>query len=383
MNRPIAREDVIGLVYDAALAPQLWPHALNKVAELLHADGAALLFQDQVSGEGHAIVARLDPAATSQQFGYYATRNPIRPGRNRALRLSHASSDWRTRVVTDEHALPKSELMRSEYYNDFLHPLGIHAGLMIGLALENTKFATINLFRPRSREQFACPDVETATKLQPHLIRAFELGLRLTELQQLNGSLAQSLDQSQHAIFFADRDSRSRYANRAAELLAGQHRGLSVKDGVLCAATADSTRRLHRLIAAAGTPEVAQRSGGAMTLARPGFRRPLSVIIAPLRAEQISHFRQSPSVIVCASDPETGIAVPRDRLRDLFGLTPGEAKIALELLTGNDPAAIAERLSLSVHTVRVHLARIMAKTDTSRQAELVQLLGRSSGIGIA
>jgi len=382
MNRPIDRDDVIGLVYDAALAPQLWPHALESVAELVRADGGTLLFQDQISGEGSAIVARLDPAATSQQFGYYATRNPIRPGRNRALRLSHASSDWRTHVMTDEHALSKSELMRSEFYNDFLRPLGIHAGLMIGLALEKTRFATINLFRPRHREQFAPSDIETARNLQPHLIRAFELGLRLTQLQQLNDGLTQSLDRSQHAIFLADRDCRPRYANHAGELLARQNRGVCLRNGILCAAAADSTRKLHQLVAAAGTSGAEQRSGGAMTLARPGFRKPLSVIVAPLRSVLVSHFRQAPSAIICISDPETGIAVPRERLRDLFGLTPAETKVALELLAGNDPAAIAERLSLSVHTVRVHLARIMAKTDTSRQAELVQLLGRSSGIGI-
>jgi DNA-binding CsgD family transcriptional regulator len=32
-----------------------------------------------------------------------------------------------------------------------------------------------------------------------------------------------------------------------------------------------------------------------------------------------------------------------------------------------------------VNTVRVHLARIMAKTDTNKQTELVRLLERVSG----
>ncbi len=45
-----------------------------------------------------------------------------------------------------------------------------------------------------------------------------------------------------------------------------------------------------------------------------------------------------------------------------------------ELVTGGDAGAIAERLGLSVHTVRVQLARAMAKTQTHRRSELVALV---------
>jgi DNA-binding CsgD family transcriptional regulator len=379
MNRSVELHDVLGLVYEAALAPQLWPRALEGIADISRADCAALLVQDQVNGKGSAMLARVDPAVLSLQFGYYATRNPVRAGRDRALGLSGGSADWHTRVVTDEEALPKSELMRSEYYNDFLRPFGIHSGLMIGLALDATRFATVNLLRSPRRDRFEHPEIALAKQMQPHLIRAFELDRRLSEARQLSDCLAQSLDRSPHGIYLVDGDSRVRHVNRAGETLAAEGRWLLLRDGILRAANWDTTRALHQLIAGAGDTEP---RGGALSLNRPRFRRPLSVIVAPLRSDQPSFIRQPPSVVVCATDPETGIALPEDRLRALFGFTAAEAKIAIELLTGCDPAAIAERKSLSVNTVRVHIARIMAKTDTNRQAELVRLLERLSGFSV-
>src|SRR5580698_213381 len=103
MNRSVEINDVLDLVYEAALAPRLWPRVLEEIADISRADCAALLVQDQVNGKGGAMLVRIDPAVLSLQFGYYATRNPLRPGRNRALGLSGGSAEWRTRVVTDEH----------------------------------------------------------------------------------------------------------------------------------------------------------------------------------------------------------------------------------------------------------------------------------------
>jgi DNA-binding CsgD family transcriptional regulator len=382
MNATLEFHDVLSLAYEAALAPQLWPRVLEGIADISQADGAALLVQDQVSGKGSATLFRVDPAVLSLQFGYYAKRNPVRHGRNRALGLSKAAADWRTRVVTDEDALPKSELMRSDYYNDLLRPFGIHSGMMIGLALMDTNFATINMLRSKCHGAFDRSEIELARRLQPHLIRAFELDRRLSEARQLSESLAQSLDRSPHGIYLVDGDARVRHVNCAGEALAAEERGLFLANGIIRAANSDSTRALHQLIANAGASNEHKRNGGAISLTRPRFRRPLSVIVAPLRAEQLSSFVQAASAIVCATDPEIGIAPPEERLRALFRFTPAEAKIAVELLAGCDLAAIAERKSLSVNTVRVHIGRIMSKTETNRQAELVRLLERVSGLCI-
>ncbi|MHA6729469.1 response regulator [Devosia sp. A369] len=61
-----------------------------------------------------------------------------------------------------------------------------------------------------------------------------------------------------------------------------------------------------------------------------------------------------------------------------FGLTPAEARVALALADGKQPAQIAADLDIARTTVVFHLRNIFQKTDTNRQAELVALLLRAA-----
>ena len=63
-------------------------------------------------------------------------------------------------------------------------------------------------------------------------------------------------------------------------------------------------------------------------------------------------------------------------LREVFGLSRMQATVAALLAEGREVKEIATELEVSGFTVRRHLADIMQKTDTARQAELVRLLSR-------
>jgi len=63
-------------------------------------------------------------------------------------------------------------------------------------------------------------------------------------------------------------------------------------------------------------------------------------------------------------------------LEKLFGLTAAEARLAIQIGRGDTPADIALENGVSIATVRSQLASVFAKTQTSRQAELVALLAR-------
>jgi DNA-binding CsgD family transcriptional regulator len=74
------------------------------------------------------------------------------------------------------------------------------------------------------------------------------------------------------------------------------------------------------------------------------------------------------------AQPVTAACRQSEVLRSHFRLTPREATIAKLLCLGYAPSGLAERLSLSMNTVRTHLKSIFSKTQTHRQADLVRLL---------
>jgi DNA-binding CsgD family transcriptional regulator len=61
-------------------------------------------------------------------------------------------------------------------------------------------------------------------------------------------------------------------------------------------------------------------------------------------------------------------------LQELYGLTQAEARLAANLAAGRSVNECAAQAGVSAHTARTHLKHIFAKTDTTRQSELVWLL---------
>jgi len=65
-------------------------------------------------------------------------------------------------------------------------------------------------------------------------------------------------------------------------------------------------------------------------------------------------------------------------LQRMFELTAAEARVAIRIARGDTPADIVKETRVSMATVRSQLASVFAKTQTSRQAELISLLARVS-----
>jgi DNA-binding CsgD family transcriptional regulator len=61
-------------------------------------------------------------------------------------------------------------------------------------------------------------------------------------------------------------------------------------------------------------------------------------------------------------------------IRQLFGLSVAETRVAERLMMGDSPEQAAAFLDIKMSTARWHLASLYRKTGTSRQAQLVRLL---------
>ena len=103
-------------------------------------------------------------------------------------------------------------------------------------------------------------------------------------------------------------------------------------------------------------------------------RRPLTVTVAPLIGEDPLLPHDGPLQLVFVVDPEARRASPEAWLREAYGLTGAEARLAVALANGASLDDVADATSTAIGTLRTHLKHVLAKTGTRRQSELVRLV---------
>jgi DNA-binding CsgD family transcriptional regulator len=384
MTNPSGHEDFVDLIYQAAIDTELWPEVLDRLVGLIDGEAATLHWYDLFSCVSYGVGVRVDQVALDQAFAEFAHCNPL-TDQNPESKVRRLRS-FVPRVRRDIDWLPKEAFVRTAYYNDFFQSFGFHSDVGLGLMVEDLggdvfEGAGINVFRHRRNGEWSDENMALCAALHPHLIRAYKLGRRIAAKQQVGESLTEFLDRAPYGLFLLNERGRVGHINPAGQALLREEDGLTIIDGRLATHQPADMKRLQLLIARAAAVDSEQRTGGSMALATRSRRRPLSLMIAPVRGERAALFPSRPSVVVCVTDLDAIVTLPERQLRDLFGHTPAEGRVALALSDGLEPAVVAKRLGLALPTVRTHLAHIFEKTDTSGQAALTSLMTRAAAPG--
>ncbi len=174
-----------------------------------------------------------------------------------------------------------------------------------------------------------------------------------------------------------DRDCRLLLANRSATRLLDAGDGLTIAHGRIGAVRRQQVEQLRDLVDRACTadePDTPEATfAGVMTIDRGDDVRPLSIMVAPVQMSTESEGNSQVAAIFIR-DLEVRQSVPPEILAKLFGLTPAEARVVVELVKGKRPQEVADDLSVSLNTVRNQLKQIFSKTNTGRQSELISLV---------
>src|ERR1044072_731857 len=347
---------LIGEIYDAAGDIARWPQVLEHVADAFGAQEAALGMVSPVAVPW-LIAPRSDPDFLRSYSEYYHSRNLFWRNMSR-LPIGVGA--------TDTMVMPKSELQASEFYNDWSKPQGYLSVMGATLFLEDgwrTEFVV------PGKNEFEAGHIKLYNAIAPHLVRAVQLNQRLARAEIGHAGTASALHQLEQGVLLTDANARIVFANRAAERLFAAG-GLKGRDKILCVQAAADTSALQALIAScAGETE----GGGYVSAAR-SQGHPLSLLVIPLRqvVDWLPH--EQPCAIIFVTDPDAVAPPDAVQLQRQFGLTPAESRFVLEILKGDGIGATAERLGILPGTARTHMHRVLAKTGTKRQADLVRLI---------
>lgn len=358
--------DLIGQVYDAGVEPRLWDAVLVRIGQRFHANGGILATtaggSNRLNFSSEFGAAPEWQALYNQEY-YKPELNPLFPAFRR-LRPGLAAADWML--------LPKQNLMRSPFYNEWSLPQNRHAYFGLVTSAGPQTVGAIMFCRGRRPGDFTPREVALLQVLSPHLVRAVALSRHLGALEGRRQLFDVLLDVAAGPVIVVEPDGRIVLANHAARRILDAADGLLVRQNRLTAACQGDTSLLRRRIKATTERSLIVRE--TLAVRRHSGARPYGIVATPVPVEAAGFMSGRKLVAVLVADPD---AAPPDMamgLQSAYGLTPAEAAL-VALLSHDTPslADAADRLGVSRTTVRTHLKHCYQKTGARRQTELIRL----------
>ena len=209
--------------------------------------------------------------------------------------------------------------------------------------------------------------------LLPHIRQAVRVRQELVAAEaHAYTDVSALLEHASSGVVFLDRRGVITSANTTARRLLRAGDGIHAWRRALGASVPADDARLRSLIARA-LPRLAHTAvGGYMSVRRPAGP-PLIVHVHPVTPRRADFGAERLAVVVLIRDPDAG-RLDREMVGDLLGLTAAESRVAVLLGQGASVRDIAHALHRSENTVRWTLKKVLSKTNSARQADLVRLL---------
>lgn len=358
---------LIELIYDTVTDGSCWPIVLDRIAEAVNCDEITILpgFSEP---RGPNLSNRVRVVPTERALCQDNFQSAEILGEPCEAPFPTGSIRYSYRVA------PEAHFGVSAMCSDCGLPHGICCRFGLRMPLSRQPVAHLTCIRRSQSGHFRDADGLVFQALMPHLQRAFRLYLNCEQEKSNARELKSVLDTFDRAVFGLNRNGMIVLSNRNADAIVERADGLKLDGGRLVAEHSPDDCELQSHIARS----VAVSTGGgtsesaSMHLSRDSERLPLQLTITSFQSTTPNNGQLAALIFV--SDPAQRPQSCSTLLRQLYGLSPTECRLADLLHEGLEVREAAGRLKTTLETARFHLKRVLAKTGTRRQTELMRLM---------
>ena len=361
------RAELITLLYDTVYDPAVWHDFMLRLVDIMGSRSARLLVMNKEADVvERSLKVGIDDQYHQQYVDYYVNCCPWRPELN-------SKSPGRLYSTYLDFSCPHKEFLESEFFNDWARPQDIAHGICGTIHIQHSNTVQLLVQRTKGQYHFTHQETSFVNGLVPHMQRAMELAGRFQQTEVVG----MAAEQSALPFMLLGADGRILFIGQNAEQMIADEPNLSIIQHRLTSSNSGFSSKLKTLIqtATSSASGIWHSAGGILSLPRQG-KSDLTIMVNPVGGNNREALLvgQCPFAALFFYDPEVAITLQRDLLESYYGLTFAEAEVAELLVQGNELREISERNRISLHTVRNQLKSIFAKTNTSRQAELVSRL---------
>jgi DNA-binding CsgD family transcriptional regulator len=274
--------------------------------------------------------------------------------------------------LIEDDAYTREELEAEPLYRDFLRPGGMGWGAATVLPIPTGEKAILTVNRLYERGPVEKHFIDKLDALRPHLARAILMSARL-ELERARAA-SETLGKLGMPAIVLDERGKALAANDLVKCVANFVSWLARDHVALTDKAADQMLR-DALDAIEFSPTAGVRS---FPVRAPGGDGTLVAHVIPIRLTARDIFVRCAAALVLTPMAAPS-APPVELIQSLFDLTPAEARVARNLVSGQSVDHIADASGVSPNTIRTHVRCVLQKTGCNRQSEVVALL---SGVSL-
>lgn len=364
---------LLATLYAAPLEPDKWQVFFNQLSCHLKVSTGILI--PITNGVEPSVLAggglAFDPEVPKTYNDFYLDNDPFR---------APVFQKPRVAVVRGEELVPQDCLRKTEFYNDLVSKHEMEWMTQLALVNSGLEGAVMTLWRRKQDGPMDEASMALLEMLLPHAHTAIKIRARLQAAKVQEHFYELTLESLAIAAILVSSAGKVIHMNRRAAAIVQRADGLRLHGSTLAALNLNDGGRLSSMIAEAATvrrngTRTASKAapGGALTLNRHGSRPTLHVSVLPA-PEHIRAIIGTSCAVVFVSEPDLKPKPRAVMLRAFYGLTPTESRLADLLLQGLQVGEAAESMRITLATVRFQLKRVLAKTGTHRQSELMRLM---------
>lgn len=369
---PDRLSELIGSIYDCVIAPDRWAPTLDQIRQDLGFHNSVLSVHTLPIAKAWAHVnVGVEPYFIERVNHYTTEIADMWGGPQRAI-----SYPLEEPIIQSE-VTPRETWVQNPYYREWIKPQGLYDCVAITLARDATLLSALAFGVHEQHGPVTDTQIETLRLLAPHLRRAVIIGRHFEHETTAAATFAAAIDALSAGVMLVDEKMSVVYANPMAHDLLADQDFVHIRNGELTLSQSAANELLRKSVfqAACKESDIDRRSMAIPT--RRGDNSPTVVQVLPLNAGALRpHVAQSAVAAVFIARAADTPQIPADMLSILYNFTPAETRVVELIVSGKAPADIADRLGISLATVRTHLARVFDKTGCSRQAELVAMVSK-------
>lgn len=357
--------DLIGEIYDAALAPELWPAVLAATAAYVGGQSAAVISKN-LSGPGRLIHfdGLIDPQYAELYFRQYHRYDPATP--------AHLIAPV-DRVLSSDDVIERDEFEATRIWLEWCRPQALIDAF--AAVLEKGRTASTLLYVLRNERHGIADDHarQRMALLTPHVRRAVAIANSFNQHRAEAASFADALDGLAAAVFFVDSAGRVVHANRSGHDMLGTG-AASLRQSGAVSLGREAGGQLAAVLADAGKTADAFDGRSVLIDAADGTRYVAHVLPLTSGARRQAGAPYDAVAALFVKRANSPLPSTPEVIAEAFELTPSELRVLFSIVEVGGVPDTAEHLGIAESTVKSHLHRIFGKTETTRQADLARLL---------